>query len=276
MGIRPFHAATKVFPLPGVSSMYASMFTRAITRRPSAEMVHGITTANLGTPDYALALEQHDAYCRALTDLGLDVTVLDPEPGYPDGCFVEDTAVVCEQVAIIAPLGAPTRQGEQESIAPVLAKHKPVLGVEPPALFEGGDVLQVDETFFIGITERTNRSGAEALGNALARYGYRWHAMPCGPSLHFKTDVNYIGRNTLLVSPFFESAPELAGYNRIVVEDDEAYARNCLYVNGTVIVPAGFPRTLARVEALGQPVIELDMSEYRKLDGGLTCLSLRF
>lgn len=252
------------------------MFTHAITRRPSAEMVNGITTADLGKPDFTLALKQHDAYCTVLATLGLEVTVLDPEPGYPDCCFVEDTAVVCEQVAVIAPLGAPTRQGEQESLAPVLARHKPTVRVEPPALFEGGDVLQVDNTFFIGLTDRTNRAGAEALGLAVAEHGYQWHAIPCGPNLHFKTDVNYIGQNTLLISPFFENTTELAGFDTIVVEDDEAYARNCLFINGTVIVPAGFPKTLAKVEALGQPVVVLDMSEYRKLDGGLTCLSLRF
>ncbi|MGL1860891.1 MAG: arginine deiminase family protein [Pseudodesulfovibrio sp.] len=252
------------------------MFTHAITRRPSPEMVDGITTAGLGSPDYTLALTQHDAYCQALIDLGLGVTTLDPEPGYPDCCFVEDTAVVCEHIAVIAPLGAPTRQGEQESIAPVLAKCKPTTRVTPPATFEGGDVLQIDNTFFIGLSERTNMAGAEALGKAVAAHGYTWIALDCGPSLHFKTDVNYIGNNTLLVSPHFENAPELADFTRIVIEDDEAYARNCLYINGTTIVPAGFPKTLAKVEAVGLPVVVLDVSEYRKLDGGLTCLSLRF
>ncbi|MDC0336314.1 arginine deiminase family protein [Pseudodesulfovibrio sp.] len=252
------------------------MFTHAITRRPSPEMVDGITTSELGRPDYTLALKQHDAYCQALTVLGLDVTVLPPEPGFPDCCFVEDTAVVCEHVAVIAPLGAPSRQGEQESIAPVLAKCKPTTRVTPPATFEGGDVLQVDTTFYIGLSERTNQAGAEALGAAVAAHGYAWKVMDCGPSLHFKTDVNFIGNNTLLVSPFFEKAPDLAEFKRIVVEDDEAYARNCLHINGTTIVPAGFPKTLEKVKALGLPVIELDVSEYRKLDGGLTCLSLRF
>lgn len=252
------------------------MFTHAIARRPSAEMVNGITTADLGTPDYQLALAQHKAYCLTLAALGLDVTVLDAEPGYPDCCFVEDTAVVCDHVAVLAPLGAPSRQGEEASIEPALARFRPVARVTPPALFEGGDVLQVDDTFFIGLSERTNMAGAEALGNVLTRHGYTWHAMEMGETLHFKTDVNFIGDNTLLVSPFFETAPELARFRRIVVGDDEAYARNCLFINGTVIVPAGFPRTLAQVKGLGRPTVELDMSEFRKLDGGLTCLSLRF
>jgi len=119
-------------------------------------------------------------------------------------------------------------------------------------------------------------AGAEALGAAVAEHGYDWKALDCGPTLHFKTDVNYVGKNTVLVSPYFQDAPELAQFEKIVVSDDEAYARNCLYINGTVIVPSGFPETLTKVEALGQPVILLDMSEFRKLDGGLTCLSLRF
>lgn len=252
------------------------MFTHAITRRPSAEMVDGITSQNLGKPDFALALEQHAAYVAALEQLGLDVTVLDAEPGYPDCCFVEDTAVVCRDFALIAPLGAPTRQGEQKTIEPVLARYKAIEHVQPPALFEGGDVLQVDDTFYIGITERTNKAGTEAFAEVVGKYGYKCKAIACGPSLHFKTDVNYIGNNTVLVSPFFEQSADLANFTKIVVEDDEAYARNCLYINGTVIVPAGFPKTLAKVTATRVPVIELDMSEYRKLDGGLTCLSLRF
>jgi len=252
------------------------MFKHAITRRPSPEMVDGITTAGLGKPDYPLALKQHDAYCQALTNLGLDVTVLDPESEFPDSCFVEDTAVVCDHVAVIAPLGAPSRQGEQETIEPVLAQYKPVERVVPPSTFEGGDVLQVGNTFYIGLSDRTNLAGAEKLGAAVAEHGYDWKAIACGPSLHFKTDVCFVGSNTLLVSPFFEGATDLASFNHIVVEDDEAYCRNCLHINGTNIVPTGFPKTLAKVEALGSPTVVLDMSEFKKLDGGLTCLSLRF
>lgn len=252
------------------------MFTRAITRRPGPEMVDGITTANLGRPDFELALKQHDAYCRTLADLGLEVTVLDAEPGYPDGCFVEDTAVVCEHVAVLAPLGAPSRQGEQLTIEPELAKHKPVVRIVPPALIEGGDVLQVEDAFFIGLSDRTNHEGAAALGAAVEPHGYKWVEIACCPSLHFKTDVNFIGKNTILVSPCCDSMPELSTFNRIIVEDDEAYARNCLFVNGTVIVPEGFPRTLAKVRATGVDAVVLDVSEFRKLDGGLTCLSLRF
>jgi len=252
------------------------MFTRAITRRPSEEMVDGITSQSLGKPVFQLALEQHAGYVQALIDLGLDVTVLDAEHGYPDCCFVEDTAVVCEDFAIIAPLGAPTRQGEQETIEPVLAKHKPIEHVAPPALFEGGDVLQIEKTFYIGITERTNKFGTDAFGDICRKYGYECKAISCGPSLHFKTDVNYIGNNTVLVSPFFADSPDLAEFTRIIVEDDEAYCRNCLFINDTVIVPKGFPKTLEKVKATGVPVVILDMSEYMKLDGGLTCLSLRF
>ena len=253
-----------------------TMFTRAITRRPSVEMVDGITSQDLGKPIFDLALEQHAAYVGALEQLGLEVTVLDAEPGYPDCCFVEDTAVVCKDFALIAPLGAPTRQGEQKSIEPVLGRYKTIEHVQPPALFEGGDVLQVEDTFYIGITERTNKAGTDAFSEIVGKYGYDCKAIACGPSLHFKTDVNYIGNNTVLVSPFFAESPDLAHFDRIVVEDEEAYARNCLFINGTVIVPAGFPNTLAKVKATGVPIIELDMSEYRKLDGGLTCLSLRF
>jgi dimethylargininase len=239
-------------------------------------MVDGITTANLGKPDFELALRQHAAYCQTLTDLGLAVTVLDAAPGFPDACFVEDTAVVCEHVAVLTPLGAPSRQGEQLTIEPELAKHKPVVRITPPALIEGGDVLQVDKTFYVGLSERTNRAGAQALADTVAPYGYETIIIACCPSLHFKTDVNFIGNNTILVSPCCDSLPELSGFQRVIVEDDEAYARNCLYINGTVIVPEGFPKTLAKVRATGVDTVVIDVSEFRKLDGGLTCLSLRF
>ena len=252
------------------------MFTRAITRRPGPEMVDGLTTANLGQPDFELALRQHDAYCRTLADLGLDVTVLDAAPGFPDACFVEDTAVVCEHVAVLTPLGAPSRQGEQLTIEPELAKHRPVVRITPPALIEGGDVLQVGKTFYVGLSERTNQAGAAALADAVTPYGYVTVVMACCPSLHFKTDVNYIGDDTILVSPCCDSLPELARFRRVIVEDDEAYARNCLFINGTVIVPEGFPNTLAKVRATGVATVVIDVSEFRKLDGGLTCLSLRF
>lgn len=252
------------------------MFTRAITRRPGPEMVDGITTANLGKPDFTLALKQHDVYCRTLADLGLDVTVLETAPGFPDCCFVEDTAIVCEEVAVLTPLGAPSRQGEQLTIEPELARHKPVVRITPPALIEGGDVLLVDKTFFVGLSARTNAEGAAALADAVRPHGYETVVIAGCPSLHFKTDVNFIGNNTLLVSPCCESLPELARFKRVIVEDDEAYARNCLYINGTVIVPAGFPKTLAKVQATGVNTVVIDVSEFRKLDGGLTCLSLRF
>lgn len=252
------------------------MFTKAITRLPSEEMVNGITSQDMGKPEFELALVQHEEYVAALRSLDLEVIVLDSEPGYPDCCFVEDTAVVCEDFAIIAPLGAPSRQGEQRTIEPVLREFRPLERVEKPATFEGGDVLQVGKTFFIGVTDRTNEAGAEAFCGIAQKYGYDCHAIPCGPNLHFKTDVNYIGNNTVLVSSFFDDSPYLAGFDRIVVDDNEAYARNCLYVNGTVIVPAGFPKTLAKVKATGVSTIVLNMSEFMKLDGGLTCLSLRF
>ncbi|EGB15972.1 Dimethylargininase [Pseudodesulfovibrio mercurii] len=252
------------------------MFTHAITRRPGPEMVDGITSQNLGKPDFELALEQHDAYCRTLRDLGLDVTVLDAAPGFPDCCFVEDTAVVCAEVAVLTPLGAPSRQGEQLTIEPELARHKPVVRIVPPALIEGGDVLLVDKTFFVGLSDRTNAQGAAALADAVRPHGYDTVVIACCPSLHFKTDVNFIGNDTILVSPCCDSLPELARFRHVVVEDDEAYARNCLYINGTVIVPAGFPKTLAKVQATGVKTVVIDVSEFRKLDGGLTCLSLRF
>lgn len=252
------------------------MFTRAIARRPSPEMIHGISTARLGLPDPGLALKQHDAYVRALEGGGLTVDVLDPEPGFPDGCFVEDVAVVCEGVAIVGSLGALVRRGEQETVAPALARFRPIVHVEPPATFEGGDVLRMGNLFFIGLSTRTNSAGARSLAAILRSHGHEVRIVDCDIGLHLKTDVNPVGEDVLLVSPYFDLLPEFADFRRIVVEDDEAHARNSLWVNGTIFTPTGFPRTREKLERLGMPVMTLDVSEFRKLDGGLTCLSLRF
>jgi dimethylargininase len=254
----------------------SNQFIHAIVRRPGENFAQGLTTSRLGTPSYELMIKQHDAYIKTLRALGLEVIVLDPQPDYPDAYFVEDTAVVTPDAAIITNPGAETRRGEEDTIEPVLARYRITLRIGAPGTLDGGDVLMVGTHFFVGISERTNKEGAEQLGSILAEFGNTWTAIPVEASLHLKSSVTYVGKNTLLLTKEFEDHHEFKGYDRVVLDPAEEYAGNSLLINDCLIMPKGFPGTRKRLEALGLEVIELDMSEVRKMDGGLTCLSLRF
>ena len=251
------------------------MFTHAITRLPGPDYPQGLTTSTLAAPDLDLTLAQHAAYVSCLESLGLTVTVLPPAPGFPDACFVEDTAVVVREVAVIARPGAPSRQGETESMAGPLAAHRPLAHIEAPGTLDGGDILQVGRRFFIGVSDRTNEHGARQLADILGAHGYESVIISVAAGLHLKSSLNYVGENTMLVTEDFAGHPSIQGFRRIVTPAGEEYAANTLLVNGTLITPAGYPRTRAMLRSVGLPVTELDTSEYRKMDGGLTCLSLR-
>lgn len=254
----------------------ATGFTHAIVRKPGPNFADGITTADFGRPDYATILDQHAAYVATLQRLGVSVVELDPLPEHPDAHFVEDTAVIVPEVAVIANMGAPARQGEDAAMAPVLAAYRPLAHIALPGTFDGGDVLVVEKHCMIGLSERTNESGAQQLGETLARYGYRWDAIPVGAGLHFKSSVNYVGKNTLLIDQAFVDHPAFAGYDKLVIDPDEVYAANTLWINDHLLMPSGYPQTKQKLATLGLPIIELETSELRKMDGGLTCLSLRF
>ncbi len=252
------------------------MFTHAITRKPSPNFGQGITTATLGAPDYAAMQRQHAAYVAALQAAGLVVIELDALANQPDAHFVEDVAVVTPDVAVITRPGAPARQGEEVAMEPVLAKYRPIAHIEAPGTLDGGDVLMVGTHFLIGISERTNQAGAEQLGRIVSQYGNTWTAVPVAAGLHFKSNVNYMGGNTLLVTEAFAGRPELAGYEQIVVDVDEGYAANVLWVNGRLLIAQGFPKTKQKLLGWGAEIIELATSEAQKMDGGLTCMSIRF
>jgi dimethylargininase len=189
---------------------------------------------------------------------------------------VEDTAVVTPDVAVIARPGAKARQGEEDSIAPVLARYRKTVRIAAPGTLDGGDVLMVGNHFFIGLSERTNKEGAAQLGKYLEEYGSTRDVISVGAGLHLKSSINYIGNNTLLVTEELAKEAVFQKYDKIIVNSDEEYAANNLWINDYLITPAGFPGTRRQLDAAGMKVIELDMSEVRKMDGGLTCLSLRF
>jgi len=251
-------------------------YTRAICRLPGADFASGITTSNLGRPNLAKLLEQHQEYEGALRTLGLEVEVLEPLAGFPDAYFVEDAALMFPEVAVVTRPGALARRGEELAMAPFTLRHRSQVRIEPPGTLDGGDVLVIGKRVLVGRSERTNDDGIAQLRNLLAPYDYMVTSVPVGEGLHFKSSVNWVGGRTLLVTAPFESRTELAGFDRLLVDPSEEYAANTLYVNGTLLTPRGFPKTRRLLDALNLPVMEVDTSEARKMDGGLTCLSLRF
>ncbi|BBM82345.1 dimethylarginine dimethylaminohydrolase family protein [Candidatus Uabimicrobium amorphum] len=247
------------------------MYKYALTRKPGENFHSGQTEAQLGAPQQSLVLQQHQTYCEALRKCNIDVQILEAHQDYPDAPFVEDTAVVTENLAIITRLGAKSRQGEEQSIREQLSQHKRIEVIDSGTI-EGGDVMRIDNHFFIGISRRTNEEGAKQLGDILRKQGYTWEMVPVPTQLHLKTGVTYIGEGILVMTQEFANSPAFSKYDKIVVTDSETYAANCLWINNTVIMPKDFPLTKAQLS--GRDVIELDMSEFRKMDGGLTCLSL--
>jgi dimethylargininase len=255
-------------------------FTHALLRLPGENFAQGLSQAGAGAPDPELALEQHQRYCEALAACGLSLTVLPADPRHPDGCFVEDTALVTDRGAILMRPGAPSRRGEVDVIAAALRGLFPEIPhIAAPGTVDAGDVCEADGHFLIGLSARTNESGAGQLAGHLADLGYRAHIVdirPHGRLLHLKTGLSWLGDGRMLATGDLPRIPALAAYEILRVPDEEHYAANALRVNDHVLVAAGYPATRAAIESLGFPVIALEMSEFRKLDGGLSCLSLRW
>ena len=250
------------------------LFTKAIVRKPGRNFANGITTSKLGKPSFEKALMQHNAYCNALAKCGLDVTILEADERFPDCCFVEDTAIVTNEVAIIAKPGDKARLGEEEIIAKELVKHKPIVHIKLPGYVDGGDIMRVEDHFHIGMSRRTNEEGAQQLSAILAKYGYTSSQIPVNKVLHLKTGVTFLGNNNYIgISEFWNF---FSFANIIKLDADESYSANCLKINDYLLIPKGFPKSKVKILGLGYDIIEVEMSEFRKMDGGLTCLSLLF
>ena len=285
------------------------MFTRAIVRPPAANFAEGLTSANLGAPNYERALKQHEAYCLALEQCGLTLTRLPPGPLHPDSTFVEDTAVLTDKCAVLTRPGAPSRAGEVASIKKVLTDfYSEMLSIQPPGTVDGGDVCEAGDHFFIGVSERTNEAGARQMADLLMPFGYTTSFVDIrglnnmklvpgadrGPQagsplgvvaatgsvsagiLHLKSGLAWLGDNRLVVIDSLAERTELVGYDLVRVNHEETYAANCVQVNGHVLVAAGFSGLEGKLRELGYQTIALHMSEFQKMDGGLSCLSLRF
>ena len=253
------------------------MFTRAIVRTPCRSIAHGLTSAKLGKPDYQNALRQHDGYVEALRACGLEVTVLPADENFPDSTFVEDVALLTPRCAVITNPGAQSRKGETRLVLKTIRAFFPAVEmIEAPGTVEAGDIMMTGDHYYIGLSERTNLEGAEQMIAILESHGFSGSMVELNEALHLKTGLGYLENNNLLACGEFLGKPEFKKFNILKVSHGEAYAANSVWINGKVLVPAGFPKTKALVEAAGYEVIPVDVSEFRKIDGGPSCLSLRF
>ncbi|MEH7113379.1 arginine deiminase family protein [Neobacillus niacini] len=253
------------------------MFKNTVVKIPSESYVSGLTTSDLGKPILEKALVQHQAYIEALIKCGTEVTVLSSNIEFPDSTFVEDTAVLTPRFAVISNPGALSRNGEIHEMETVIKSYyETIYYIQAPGTLDGGDILQIEDHFYIGISARTNLDGAEQLKRILESQGYKGTIVHLEKVFHLKTGITYLGDQTIVVAGEFIDHPDFNSYQKIIVPPEEEYAANCIRVNDYVIIPAGFPVTKQRINEAGYETIELEMSEFRKQDGGLSCLSLRF
>ena len=249
----------------------------AITRAVSPAIVHcELSFIDRQPIDLVRAQEQHHAYERLLEKLGAHINSLPAEPDLPDSMFVEDPAIVLDELAVILPLGTETRRREAASLADALAKFRKIETVSLPGTLEGGDVLRISRKLFVGLTKRSNAEGIRQLAVILAPHNYEVLAVPVTGCLHLKSAVTSLGRNTLLANRAWFDATPFAGHKWIDVDSAEPHAANALALAGTIMFPASFPRTRARIEAHGFHVTPIDISELQKAESGLTCSSLLF
>lgn len=253
-------------------------FTRAIAREPAASAVAGLRAVDTGAPDIAAFRADHAAYVAALRAEGLAVTVLPPMDAFPDSVFVEDTALCLPDGAVVLRPGAPSRFGEAAAMAPHLARHYGDRVVHLAEGFvEGGDLMMTEDAILAGLSARTNAAGVAALAAAVAPWGWPVRMVETPPGvLHFKTDCSLLDAETVLATDRLAATGCFAGRRVIPVAPGEEAAANAIRVNGAVIFPAGFPRTRDALVAAGYRVVEIGNAQAAKLDGGMSCLSLRF
>lgn len=249
----------------------------AITREVSPSLAAcELTHVERAPIDVERAVAQHRAYQRLLATLGCKVLTLEAEADYPDAVFVEDVAVVVDEVGVMTRPGAESRRGEGVAVAEVLARHRPLRQIEAPGTLDGGDVMRVGRTLYVGQSGRSNASGIEQLRAALVEFGYDVRAVPIHDCLHLKSAVTQVADDTVLVQPRWVDPAAFAPLRVIEVDPNEEHAANTLRIGGTVLMPEGFPRTRQRLADAGIDTLTLDVSELQKAEGALTCCSVVF
>jgi len=253
-------------------------FTDAIVRRPGSNVVDGLRAVDAGDPDSAAFLAEHAAYVAALRDAGLQVSELGPDLVYPDSVFVEDPALCLREGAILLNPGASSRQGEVQAIAPVLeAMFGEVRSVGEAGFVDGGDIMVTDKEIIVGLSERTDMPGFEALEAILFDWGYQTRVVETPADvLHFKTACAPLGDNAVLATSQLASSGLFDGYDIVLVADDEEPAANAVRINDVVLMADGYPNTADTLAQAGYQVVKLATTQAALLDGGLSCMSLRF
>ena len=226
--------------------------------------------------DVGRAVEQHRQYERCLSELGVRVISLPPEPELPDSVFVEDPAVVVDEVAILTRMGAESRRREGESLAHALAPYRPLRWLREPATLEGGDVVRIGRTLFVGASVRTNTEGIRQLAEELSPFGYDVRAVEVHGSMHLKTGCTYLGDGTLLANRAWIDARAFEDFQIVDVAPEEPWAADVLNIGDTLVMPDAFPATAALLERQGWKVRTLDVSELMKAEAGVTCMSILF
>jgi len=249
----------------------------ALLRDVSPEIVRCELTYLERTPiDYGRAVEQHERYAEALRARGLTIVSLPGDPAFPDCCFVEDAAIVLDELAVITRPGVETRRGETAVVAEALAAYRRLVALDAPATLDGGDVLHVGRRLFVGLSARTNEAGVAALRAAVAPHGYEVTAVELRGCLHLKSAVTALDDRTLLANPRWLDTTPLGGFEIVPVPPDEPWAANVLRVRDRIVAHSGFPRTRALLEARGLHLVTVDVSEFLKAEAGVTCKSLLF
>ena len=253
-------------------------FTRAVTRLPAQSIVDGLRAEDHGDPDFSQMQLDHAQYVAALKQAGAEVTVLGALEDFPDSVFVEDVALCLSGFAVMMRPGAPSRAGEVAQMTPVLRDFYPeVLTIEGPGFIEGGDILTTAREILVGRSERTDAAGVAELASIVEPRGYRLREVATPPGvLHFKTDCSLLDADTILSTPRLDASGCFEGYRVIHTAPGEEAAANSIRYNDYVFMPAGFAGTRERLIEAGYQVLEINNSECAKIDGGMSCLSLRF
>lgn len=226
--------------------------------------------------DLDIARSQHQEYVKVLTEFGCEVITLPAEPDLPDSVFIEDTAIVLDEFAIITRPGAESRRSEPESVIPILEKYRQLAFIEAPGTLDGGDVLHIGKTLYAGLSARSNPRGIEQLTQIAAQHGYNVETVEIRGCLHLKSGVSVIAPDTILINPNWVDVTKFKEMKFVEVDDDEPHAASAMFVVGNLIYRASYPRTRDRIERHGFNPRIIDFSEFAKAEGGLTCCSLIF
>jgi len=249
--------------------------TLALTRQPSLSLVNcEVTHVSRQPIDIQLVIQQHELYCQALQQIGVEVERLAPLEAYPDSVFIEDNAIVLDEVVVLTSMGTASRQGEVASLRSVLSRSRRLVEILPPAKIEGGDVLRVDKHLFVGVSSLTNLLGVEALREIVEPLGYDVTTVSVHHCLHLKTACTALDDETLLVNPAWLDVELFKKFRLLLVSFTEPFGANVLRVPQGILASAAFPRTLDLIRTAGQSVTQVDISEFSKAEAGVTCLSL--